>query len=103
MTDIVKRLREPPFGTETSERNLMSSAADEIERLRAENARLRKAFTRIETLADEMMTGRSSYVGAIRDTARAALSFPEHITIKSDGRVGLTAEPVQPFSVEKPE
>lgn len=33
--DIVRRLREPPFGTETSERNLMASAADEIERLRA--------------------------------------------------------------------
>ena len=35
MTDILKRLREPPFGTETSERNLMSAGADEIERLRA--------------------------------------------------------------------
>lgn len=34
MTDIVKRLRNPPFGTETSERNLMTAAADEIERLR---------------------------------------------------------------------
>lgn len=32
---ILKRLREPPFGTETSERNLMTAAADEIERLRA--------------------------------------------------------------------
>lgn len=31
---IIKRLRNPPFGTETSERNLMSAAADEIERLR---------------------------------------------------------------------
>lgn len=29
MTDIVKRLREPPFDTETSERNLMIAAADE--------------------------------------------------------------------------
>lgn len=41
MTDIVKRLREPPFGTETSERNIMTAAADEIERLRAENTSLR--------------------------------------------------------------
>lgn len=32
--DIVTRLRNPPFGTETSERNIMSTAADEIERLR---------------------------------------------------------------------
>jgi hypothetical protein len=28
-------LRDPEFGTETSERNLMNQAADEIERLRA--------------------------------------------------------------------
>jgi hypothetical protein len=35
MTDIVERLENPPFGTETSERNLMASAAAEIERLRA--------------------------------------------------------------------
>jgi hypothetical protein len=34
MTDIVKRLRQPPFGTETSERNIMTEAADEIENLR---------------------------------------------------------------------
>jgi hypothetical protein len=34
MTNILKRLREPPFGTETSERNLMVAAAGEIERLR---------------------------------------------------------------------
>lgn len=32
--DIVYRLQNPPFGTETSERNLMSAAATEIERLR---------------------------------------------------------------------
>ena len=34
MSDIVRRLREPPFGTETSERMVMAEAADEIERLR---------------------------------------------------------------------
>ena len=34
--DIIKRLREPPPFTDTSERNLMAQAADEIERLRAE-------------------------------------------------------------------
>ena len=37
MTDeLVKRLRDPAFGTETSERNLMASAADRIEQLTAE-------------------------------------------------------------------
>lgn len=33
--DIVFRLENPPFGTETSERNLMQAAADEIKELRA--------------------------------------------------------------------
>jgi hypothetical protein len=31
--DLVKRLRDPDFGTETTERNLMNSAADRIEEL----------------------------------------------------------------------
>lgn len=44
MANIIRRLREPPFGTETSERNLMAAAADEIERLRDENVRLREAL-----------------------------------------------------------
>ena len=36
MTDhLMKRLRNPPFGTETSERNLMAAAADRIEKLEA--------------------------------------------------------------------
>ena len=34
--DLVKRLRDPAFGTETSERNLMASAADRIEALTAQ-------------------------------------------------------------------
>lgn len=50
---LVARLRNPPFGTETSERNLMASAADRIEALEAEVARLTAAYDRkheIETL-----------------------------------------------------
>lgn len=39
MGNLVKRLREPPFGTETSERNLMSAAADAIEALEAQLAK----------------------------------------------------------------
>lgn len=31
--DLVKQLREPAFGTETTERNLMNKAADRIEQL----------------------------------------------------------------------
>jgi len=57
--------------------NQLKEARGEIERLNAEIARLREALIRIETLADEMMLGRSSYVGAIRDTARAALAEQE--------------------------
>ena len=40
--DLEKRLRCPPFGTETSERKLMAAAADEITRLRAELAAARR-------------------------------------------------------------
>ena len=35
MSELIRRLRDPAFGTETSERNLMNQAADEIDRLRA--------------------------------------------------------------------
>ena len=37
--DLVKRLRDPEFGTETTERNLMNSAADRIEALEARIAK----------------------------------------------------------------
>ena len=40
---LEKRLREPPFGTETSERNLMAAAAATIADLRARNDALVKA------------------------------------------------------------
>lgn len=41
MRDLVRRLRDPAFGTETSERNLMNQAADRIAQLEADNTRLR--------------------------------------------------------------
>jgi len=37
--DLVKRLRDPAFGAETTERNMMSSAADRIEELEAKLAK----------------------------------------------------------------
>jgi hypothetical protein len=43
MSNLVRRLRDPEFGTETSERNLMNQAADEIERLRAALKEIRDA------------------------------------------------------------
>ena len=39
--DLVKRLQDPPFGTETSERNLMAKAAAALVAKDAEIARLR--------------------------------------------------------------
>ena len=47
MSDIVRRLRNPPFGTETSERQLMLEAADAIDALQAENERLRGSLDSI--------------------------------------------------------
>lgn len=44
---LEKRLREPPFGTETSERNLMMAAADAIADLRARNEALCAALAKI--------------------------------------------------------
>lgn len=52
-----------------------NEAADEIERLRAENARLRKALIRIESLADEMTRKQESYAGSfIKSIAHAELA-----------------------------
>lgn len=44
---LEKRLREPPFGTETSERNLMAAAAATIADLRARNDALVAAISKI--------------------------------------------------------
>lgn len=51
--DLVKRLQDPPFGTETSDRNLMKSAATALIAKDAEIARLRADIERLqEELAD---------------------------------------------------
>lgn len=47
--DIVKQLRSPTWGTETSERLLMERAADEIERLRIWNNRLQNKRMWVES------------------------------------------------------
>ena len=51
MSDIVKRLQDPPFGTDTSERLLMKSAADHIEAL---EAALAKADATIKECMEEI-------------------------------------------------
>ena len=40
MSDIIERLREAALSTRTTERKICDEAADEIEKLRAENERL---------------------------------------------------------------
>ena len=50
---LEKRLREPPFGTETSERNLMMAAADAIADLRARNEALVEAADNLVNTGDE--------------------------------------------------
>jgi polyhydroxyalkanoate synthesis regulator phasin len=50
--ELVKRLRDPAFGTETSERLLMVAAADRIEALTAENERLEQVVKDISDEAD---------------------------------------------------
>ncbi len=47
--NLIRRLRDPAFGTETSERNLMNAAADEIERIGALNATLVAAASAVLT------------------------------------------------------
>lgn len=58
MTDIVDRLRNPPFGTETSERLLMATAADEIATLRRE---LAEAAAAHNELVDELRQAHKTY------------------------------------------
>ena len=60
--DIVTRLRNPPFGTETSERNIMDAAADEIERLRAA----------LSTIADGKRDADQSYATLFAEVVREA-------------------------------
>lgn len=56
---VLRRLREPAFGTETTERNLMAEAADMIQALRerAETAEARadKADAALRLLAREIV------------------------------------------------
>jgi hypothetical protein len=53
--NLVKRLRNPAFGTETTERTLMNTAADRIEELEAENKLLNEQMAAIEEHGNEML------------------------------------------------
>lgn len=81
MADIVQKLRayRPRYGwpeeySTVVEPTMNHVAADEIERLRAREARLREALTQIEKWTAEMTNYKTIYVGTmIRNKARAAL------------------------------
>ena len=51
--DLVKRLRNPPFGTETSERNVMHEAADRIEDLQLKVGTVRLAAKCVAKILDD--------------------------------------------------
>jgi hypothetical protein len=52
--DLVKRLRDPTFGTETTERNLMSAAADHIEELDAKLAKAVQALEKVQAFVRDL-------------------------------------------------
>ena len=70
MSNLMRRLRDPAFGTETSERNLMNQAADRIEQL---EAALRKITDRLE---DDFNDGRPMRRYEL-EKARAVLEEPK--------------------------
>lgn len=76
--NLVKRLEDPPFGTETSERNLMAQAAAALVAKDAENARLRVAMTEIIAATDnsgiEYASVGMRVAERVEDIARAALN-----------------------------
>lgn len=77
-TNLIARLRTPPFGTETSERNLMTAAADALTALEAENRRLREALHKIEAAPAWGYPDRWETTPAeVRQLARAALRNTE--------------------------
>ena len=91
---LEKRLREPPFGTETSERNLMAAAAATIAELRARNDALRVA------LADHNDALRSACAVAHRNGAetnwlslrgRIHWVLAEHHELTNEARAALAA------------
>lgn len=57
-TNILTRLRNPPFGMDTTERLLIEDAADHIAALEAENAKLKEAVTGWQPMETAPMDGK---------------------------------------------
>lgn len=82
--NLVKRLRQPAFGTETTERNLMAKAADSIEELEAENKRLRLEAAHANDTADaaiectkEIESKFRKCMGALGDISKGEPEWPD--------------------------
>ena len=57
MNNLVRRLRDPAFGTETSERNLMNQAATRIAQLEAEVDKARARGDRMRMALEDIAYG----------------------------------------------
>ena len=82
--DLVKRLRNPPFGTESSERNLMASAADALDAQAAEITRLRAALTTarqdgMEAMAEKIAGWHDALVEHYSAMEREFRTIAEHL------------------------
>ena len=97
--DLVKRLRDPEFGTETTERNLMNSAADRIEELEAERDALVHHRIRIAEAALNRMLAEARAKGmeeALEDVYEAdSLELAKHSQSKIVERVLARAAAVR--------
>ena len=78
MSNLLRRLRDPAFGTESSERNLMNQAADRIAQLEAALRELLEADDNLRELmprwvSEALIEGALIRVRTAKDKARAAL------------------------------
>lgn len=99
MTDILRRLQEPPFGTETSERNIMTAAANEIISLRADTTYLGKFLLdlreKLSLFVDEIEDeGDRVYLGSSNhaDYLREAEERMTEIWYEAEDKIGMFAK-----------
>jgi ATP-dependent Lon protease len=77
--DLVKRLRDPAFGTETSERLLMVAAADRIEQLVASNEYLNSRLENVLAREAETYAEHKELLEAARADAKEAEAYADEL------------------------